>query len=144
MLRRGHDGLALPPSAVGSKWSARPHLGRKLEKVPAVGSSWPSLTAAGVLRVARRRVRQQRSAGRTRGSVQPDPSDAAARLVAADEAPGERRKDAASQELPAAVRFISYEPALGPLVIGRARPSWIICGGERGGGARYLGPRGAR
>jgi protein gp37 len=40
--------------------------------------------------------------------------------------------------VPAAVRFISYEPALGPLSIGSARPSWIICGGESGAGARYM------
>ena len=29
-----------------------------------------------------------------------------------------------------AIRFISYEPALGPLKIGAARPDWIICGGR--------------
>jgi protein gp37 len=29
-----------------------------------------------------------------------------------------------------AIRFISYEPALGPLKIGAARPDWVICGGE--------------
>lgn len=32
--------------------------------------------------------------------------------------------------VPAAVRFISYEPALGPLTLGEARPDWILCGGE--------------
>ena len=42
--------------------------------------------------------------------------------------------------VPAAVHFISYEPALGPLTIGDARPSWIICGGESGSGARYMEP----
>jgi protein gp37 len=37
-------------------------------------------------------------------------------------------------ELPARVRFISYEPALGPLKIGHLeqKPEWIICGGESG------------
>jgi protein gp37 len=49
-------------------------------------------------------------------------------------------------KIPAAVRFISYEPALGPLVIGDARPSWIICGGESGAGehTRYMEPIWAR
>src|SRR5712691_8207073 len=37
-----------------------------------------------------------------------------------------------------AIRFISYEPALGPLKIGAARPDWIICGGESGPGARPM------
>lgn len=44
----------------------------------------------------------------------------------------------------AACRFISYEPAIGPLVIGDARPSWIICGGESGPGARMMDPQWAR
>lgn len=37
-------------------------------------------------------------------------------------------------EVPARVRFISYEPALGPLTISRhkATPDWLICGGESG------------
>lgn len=42
--------------------------------------------------------------------------------------------------VPAAVRFLSYEPALGPLGdldLGRVgAPDWIIAGGESGGGAR--------
>jgi protein gp37 len=42
------------------------------------------------------------------------------------------------RETPAAVRFISYEPALGPLDIGDARPDWLICGGESGPGARPM------
>lgn len=44
----------------------------------------------------------------------------------------------------APVRFVSYEPALGPLRIGRTRPSWIICGGESGRGARTMHPQWAR
>jgi protein gp37 len=48
------------------------------------------------------------------------------------------------RDVPAVVHFISYEPALGPLEIGVARPSWIICGGESGGGARYMEPAWAR
>lgn len=42
-------------------------------------------------------------------------------------------------KIPAAVRFISYEPALGPLRLWEARgeePDWIIAGGESGGKAR--------
>lgn len=38
------------------------------------------------------------------------------------------------------VRFISYEPAIGPLtIIGhKERPDWIICGGESGKGYRLM------
>ena len=43
-----------------------------------------------------------------------------------------------------AIRFISYEPALGPLKIGAARPDWVICGGEFGPGARPMKPKWAR
>jgi protein gp37 len=42
--------------------------------------------------------------------------------------------------VPAAVRFISYEPAIGPLDYVWGRPDWIICGGESGPGARYMEP----
>jgi protein gp37 len=42
------------------------------------------------------------------------------------------------------IRFISYEPALGPLTLGQARPNWIICGGESGPGARLMQPQWAR
>jgi len=44
------------------------------------------------------------------------------------------------REIPAAVHFVSYEPALGPLVLpsGSVLPDWIICGGESGPGARYM------
>ena len=45
-------------------------------------------------------------------------------------------------EIPAKVRFISYEPAIGPLIdlwAGTAQiPDWIICGGESGHGARLM------
>lgn len=51
-------------------------------------------------------------------------------------------------ELPAAVRFISYEPALGPLWMKSKchaqNPDWVICGGESGKDARYMKPRWAR
>ena len=48
-----------------------------------------------------------------------------------------------------AVRFISYEPAIGPLAINLAvpavrAPDWIICGGESGAGARMMEPWWAR
>ena len=50
--------------------------------------------------------------------------------------------------LPARTRFVSYEPALGPLVLintsARLLPDWVICGGETGSGARYMKKRWAR
>jgi protein gp37 len=47
------------------------------------------------------------------------------------------------QRIPAAVRFISYEPAVGPLRSPRSGPipDGIISGGESGGGARPLDPQ---
>lgn len=52
-------------------------------------------------------------------------------------------------EIPVAVRFVSYEPAIGPLAINLAvppvrAPSWIICGGESGRSARMMEPWWAR
>lgn len=43
-------------------------------------------------------------------------------------------------QVKARIRFVSYEPALGPLRLPRdgPLPDWIICGGESGGGARML------
>jgi protein gp37 len=52
--------------------------------------------------------------------------------------------------IPAAIRFISYEPALGPLGkldqwrAGGPTPDWLICGGESGGRARPMDPAWAR
>lgn len=41
--------------------------------------------------------------------------------------------------VPAAKRFISYEPALGPLTLSWPHyPDWIICGGESGKDARLM------
>lgn len=47
---------------------------------------------------------------------------------------------------PAAVRFISYEPAIGPLRLAASgmQPDWLICGGESGGKARDMSPGWAR
>ena len=47
---------------------------------------------------------------------------------------------------PAAVRFVSYEPALGPLDLSTVypMPDWIIVGGESGPGARFMQPDWAR
>lgn len=44
------------------------------------------------------------------------------------------------QKIPAAVRFISYEPAIGPLRLHLTgpQPHWLICGGESGPGARFM------
>jgi len=46
-------------------------------------------------------------------------------------------------KIPAAVHFVSYEPALGPLVLlsGSRLLDWIICGGESGEGARMMDPQ---
>lgn len=42
-------------------------------------------------------------------------------------------------KVPAAVRFISYEPAIGPLELDNDAPlDWVICGGESGPGARPM------
>ncbi|MDB5542180.1 MAG: hypothetical protein JWQ89_3907 [Devosia sp.] len=49
--------------------------------------------------------------------------------------------------VPAAVRFVSYEPAIGPLRLDPAapvQPDWIISGGESGPGARFMDPQWAR
>jgi protein gp37 len=44
------------------------------------------------------------------------------------------------QRIQAKVRFISYEPAIGPLKlhIGSVQPDWLICGGESGVGYRPM------
>lgn len=48
--------------------------------------------------------------------------------------------------IPAVVRFVSYEPAIGPLRLPSAgpQPDWLISGGESGPGARPLDPRWVR
>lgn len=44
------------------------------------------------------------------------------------------------RDIPAKVRFISYEPAIGPLRLGMGscQPDWVICGGESGVGYRDM------
>lgn len=54
------------------------------------------------------------------------------------------------RQIPAAVHFVSYEPAIGPLSLfplphrlsepGSTLPDWLICGGESGSGARMMQP----
>jgi len=49
--------------------------------------------------------------------------------------------------IPAVLRFVSYEPALGPLTPTPSNgllPDWIICGGESGPGARVMDAAWAR
>jgi protein gp37 len=48
--------------------------------------------------------------------------------------------------VPAVVRFVSYEPAIGPLRLSDAelQPDWLISGGESGPGARPMNPQWAR
>ena len=50
------------------------------------------------------------------------------------------------QNIPAVIKFISYEPALGPLRLPKhgPLPDWLISGGESGGGARPLNPQWVR
>lgn len=50
------------------------------------------------------------------------------------------------QRIPAVVRFISYEPAIGPLRLPKKGPfpDWLISGGESGGCARPMQPQWAR
>jgi protein gp37 len=48
--------------------------------------------------------------------------------------------------IPASVRFISYEPAIGPVRLNESavQPDWLISGGESGHGARPMNPQWAR
>jgi protein gp37 len=50
------------------------------------------------------------------------------------------------KRIPATVRFISYEPALGPVRLpsSGSLPDWLISGGESGSGARPLKPQWVR
>jgi protein gp37 len=52
----------------------------------------------------------------------------------------------ALQKIPARVRFVSYEPAIGPVRLPSLgpHPDWLISGGESGGGARHLNPQWVR
>jgi protein gp37 len=122
-----------------------------------------------LLRLARRLARQTGAAGVARRIGRNDRRDARARLAPADQAHREfrsartvaaaagaqerldRRTTCENQEyfnrrwrylsaIPARIRFISYEPALGPLQLGEAHPDWIICDGEDGAGARVMDP----
>ncbi len=47
------------------------------------------------------------------------------------------------RNIPAVIKFISYEPAIGPLRLPKHGPfpDWLISGGESGGGARPLDPQ---
>lgn len=50
------------------------------------------------------------------------------------------------KRVPATVKFVSYEPAIGPLRLREddSQPDWVICGGESGSGARRMNPQWAR
>lgn len=58
------------------------------------------------------------------------------------------RRWAILRKIPASVRFISYEPAIGEIRDvtndSGVAPDWIICGGESGHGARMMDPAWAR
>ncbi|WP_315771238.1 MULTISPECIES: phage Gp37/Gp68 family protein [unclassified Bradyrhizobium] len=50
-------------------------------------------------------------------------------------------------QIPAAVRFVSYEPAIGPVRLNKAhdiQPDWLIIGGESGPRARHMNARWVR
>lgn len=66
--------------------------------------------------------------------------------VTAEDQPNYDRRWSILQGIQAPVRFISYEPALGPLNLPTAGPypDWIICGGESGPHARFMRPDWAR
>jgi protein gp37 len=51
-----------------------------------------------------------------------------------------RRRWDIIKRVPAAIHFISYEPAIGPVKIepDAIVPDWLICGGESGAGARMM------
>lgn len=81
----------------------------------------------------------------TWGGGQSVPTNVWLGITAENQAEYERRWPLLS-ESHAPVRFVSYEPALGPLDISqcRTKPDWIICGGESGPGARPMHPDWAR
>lgn len=69
--------------------------------------------------------------------------------VTAEDQDNYRRRWRFLSQLPAAVRFISYEPAIGPLDLDildvtPRLPDWVICGGESGPGARQMNEGWAR
>jgi protein gp37 len=68
--------------------------------------------------------------------------------VTAEDAEHYRQRWPILSATPAAIRFISYEPAvgpIGPLDLGTGRtPDWLISGGESGWGARRMMPDWAR
>jgi protein gp37 len=62
--------------------------------------------------------------------------------VTAEDQPSFDRRWPILANIRACVRFISYEPAIGPLSLREAYPApeWIICGGESGASARMMNP----
>jgi protein gp37 len=66
--------------------------------------------------------------------------------VSAEDQPNYDHRWPIVANIPARIRFVSYEPALGPLRLrsDMPLPDWIICGGESGIGARYMRPVWAR
>jgi protein gp37 len=61
----------------------------------------------------------------------------------AEDQPHYNRRWPVLRRISAVVHFISYEPAIGPLRLRdeAEQPDWLICGGESGGGARYMDPQ---
>lgn len=59
--------------------------------------------------------------------------------ITCEDQPNYDRRWRILSRIPAPVRFVSYEPAIGPVrPRGSPAPDWIICGGESGAGARLM------
>lgn len=74
------------------------------------------------------------------GSSIPFPSNVWLGVTAEDQERYDQRWTILSK-IPATVRFISYEPAIGPIIdlySMSALPDWVIMGGESGHGARHM------
>jgi hypothetical protein len=144
LLRRSADGYPLGQGGMGSARRAQAHQRGELEALPlGQGARGDRRAPARVLRLAGGRVRQSSSASNGGLICSPDRARRT-RLAAADQAAREHRQDArrlGATKFPSnvwlgttarikntttaagdpaqhsgAVRFISYEPAIGPLV----------------------------
>jgi protein gp37 len=65
--------------------------------------------------------------------------------ISAEDQPNYNHRWPILRTIPAIVRFVSYEPALGPVrIAGETLPDWVICGGESGSRARMMDSQWAR
>jgi protein gp37 len=174
LLRRARDGPSLPPCAVGPARRAPAHLGRVLEGTATLGEGCAKKNGERVRVFCASHADwldnqvppQWRTDLAREIEATPEliwqlltkriencwrlapwleaPQNFWLGVTAEDQLHYEKRW-AILRDIPARVRFISYEPALGPLIItGTQVPDWIICGGESGLGARMMDPAWAR